>query len=99
MNRPVLTFDRHGVEGEVAKLGFRVAGYIQPIPGRPRVSWGVRLMDWPPRSGPANSVAIARTRIIEQVEEWCASLGWIDPDSGVDVRVLTEEATREKRRA
>lgn len=91
--RPVLTFESLGT-GEIAKLGERACGMILAHQARPRATWSVRLMDWPHRSGPASSIADARTRIIEQVEEWCASLGWIDPDAGVEVRIPAEERKR-----
>lgn len=92
--RPVLTFDRHGLTGEVAKLGERIVGYIVANPGRTaqRAAWQVMLADWPHRSGPAASFEGARRKITAEVEEWCASAGLIDPGDGVDVRVLTEEA-------
>src|SRR4029077_438161 len=89
--RPVLTFDRHGITGEVAKLGERVVGHIVASHERQQnAAWGVVLPDWPQRAGPATSFKIAREKIQGEVEEWCASAGLIDPGAGVDVRVLTE---------
>ena len=91
--RPILTFDRHGLTGEVAKLGLRTVGFIVMSHGKhQRAAWQVALTDWPPRCGPATSFDVARRKIAEEVAEWCVTLGWIDPDAGVDVRVLTEEA-------
>lgn len=92
MNRPVLTFDRHGLAGEAARLGERVVGYIVASHGRQqRAAWQVTLTDWPRTCGPATSFEVARQKITGQVEEWCASAGLIDPGAGVDVRVLTNE--------
>jgi hypothetical protein len=92
MTRPVLTFDRHGLTGETARLGERVVGHIVTTPGRQqRAAWTVTLTDWPQLTGPATSFDVARKKITGQVEEWCASVGWIDPGAGVDVRVLTNE--------
>lgn len=92
MTRPVLTFDRHGLGGERARLGDRVVGYIVPNNGKTaqRAAWAVSLQDWPQRTGPATSFKVAREKITAEVEEWCASAGLIDPGAGVDVRVLTE---------
>ena len=100
MIRPVLTFSRHGLTGEVAKLGFRVVGHIMASQGRQqKAAWQVVLQDWPLRQGPATSFKIARGKIIEEVEEWCASAGLIDPGAGGDVRVLTEPEETVRARA
>lgn len=96
--RPILTFDRLG-SGERARLGDLACGMIMSHPGRPRATWTVRLMDWPHRTGPAASIEKARERIVEQVEEWCAALGWLDPGAGVDVRVLTDDQDTTRARA
>ena len=89
--RPMLTFGAQGATGEVAKLGDRLVGYAFADPGtRVKVAWQVTLGDWPRRRGGASNIDKARRQIERQVDEWCVSLGWIDPGAGVDVRVLTE---------
>lgn len=100
LTRPILTFDRHGLTGEVAKVGLRTVGFIIANPGRTgqRAAWAVNMTDWPRRSGPASSFDAARHKIRIEVEDWCITLGWIDPGDGVDVRVLTEDERKARAR-
>lgn len=95
MREAILTFSRHGLSSEVARLGDRVVGYVVASAGRQhRATWAIALMDWPRLSGPATSFERAREKIADEVSEWCVSAGWLDPGVGVVVRVKTEKEER-----
>ncbi len=88
---PVLKFER-GVDGrEVVHLGAVRVGEVAPFPGdRIRATWRLWLPDFGRHVG-ADSLFIARSRVIGAVEEWLLRIGVFYPGQSVDVVLPAEQ--------